>query len=256
MLPAGRVVSAAVGPPVPAAIFGRALRQSLPQTLVDALDRISDQIAVDVFDPVLGADSVEQSARIFEQVFPKFRDYYVSTLFILWGFFQEDQQRFSALTMRSFAESESLIRASGPGWIGQDATLNALHGLGTVSRAAKAAIHVFDQTETGKVYVDASSGEPSANAIVGFAMAFSAVLAALAALASGRKTSARLENVAALAHWSKRYAVQTYHFTKSLGLVKPRRPIAPIGSSEQEDEFLAECGLDSYVEALTEDDQP
>jgi hypothetical protein len=78
------------------------------------LDRISDHIAVEIFDPLFCAASVEQSARTFERVFPKFRDYYVSTLLILWGFLHEDPQRFSALTIRSFEESENLIRKSGP----------------------------------------------------------------------------------------------------------------------------------------------
>src|SRR5437016_5081582 len=113
MLPGDRMVSAAVGPPVPAAALGRELRQSLPSTLVEALDKISDQIATEVFDPLLCAASVEQSARTFERVFPKFRDYYISTLLILLAFHQEDPERFSALTIRSFEESENFIRLNG-----------------------------------------------------------------------------------------------------------------------------------------------
>src|SRR5215469_15143937 len=112
IIPDGRMASAAVGPPVPFIALGNELRQSLPPTLLDALDRISDQIAMEIFDPLLSAASVDGSARTFEQVFPKFRDYYASTLLILWGFLQEDRQRFSALTIRSFAESENLVRAS------------------------------------------------------------------------------------------------------------------------------------------------
>lgn len=256
MLPAGRMASAAVGPPVPASGLGSELRQSLPPTLIEALDRISDQIALEVFDPLLCAASVEQSARTFEQVFPKFRDYYVSTLLILWGFLQEDPQRFSALTIRSFEESENLVRSSGPRWIGQDATWNALHALATITRVRKAALHLFDHQSSGGIQGNASAGEAWANSIVGFAMAFSAVLAALTALANGRKTSARLENAAALAQWSRSYAVKAYHFAKVLGLLKRAPPTAPIGSSDKEDEALAESGLDSYAAALLEDDRP
>src|SRR5579872_2121623 len=102
MLPAGRMASTAVGPPVPASALGSELRQSLPPALVEALDRISDQIALEVFDPLLCAASVEQSAKTFERVFSEFRGYYISTLFLLWGFLQEDPQRFSTLTIRSF----------------------------------------------------------------------------------------------------------------------------------------------------------
>jgi hypothetical protein len=248
--------SATVGPPIPASALGRELRQSLPPTLVDALDRISDQIAVEVFDPLLCAASVERSARTFEQVFPRFRDYYASTLLIFWGFLQEDPQRFSALTIRSFEESENLIRASGPRWVGQDATLNALHALATITRVAKAAVRLWDGKAANNIHGDASSGEAWANSIIGFVMAFSAVLSALTALANGRKTSARLENVAALAHWSRNYAVRVYHFTKALGLLQTTPAAAPIGSSEAEDEVLAESGLESYAELLVKDDQP
>jgi hypothetical protein len=250
------MASAAVGPPVPSTALGKELRQSLPPTLLDALDRISDQIAVEIFDPLLCAASVERSARTFEQVFPKFRDYYASTLLILWGFLQEDPQRFSALTIRSFEESENLIRASGPHWIGQDATLNALQALATITRVAKAAVRLFDGKAVSDIHGDASSGEAWANWIIGFVMAFSAVLSALTAFSNGRKTSARLENAAALAHWSRNYAVRVYHFTKALGLLKTTPAATPIGSSESEDEMLAESGLDSYAEALFKDDRP
>ena len=92
--------------------------------------------------------------------------------------------------------------------------------------------------------------------IVAYVMPFSAVLASLTAFASGRRTKAKLENVATLAHWSKRFAVQAYHSTKAIGLLKTVRPGAPIGRSEEEDLILAEAGLDSYAEALAQDDQP
>jgi hypothetical protein len=247
---------AAVGPPASSIALGKELRQSLPPTLLDALDGISDQIAVEIFDPLLCAASVERSAKTFEQVFPKFRDYYVSTLLILGGFLQGDPQRFSALTIRSFEESENLIRAQGPHCIGRDPTWNALHALATITRVAKAAVRLFDGNAASDIQGDPSSVEAWANSIIGFVMAFSAVLSALTALANGRKTSARLENAAALAHWSRNYAVRVYHFTKALGLLKMTPAAAPAGSSEAEDEILAESGLDSYAEALVKDDQP
>ena len=133
------LASVAVGPIVPGATLpGNQLRRILPPALVVALDKIADQIGEEVFDPLLQAASVEQLARIFERVFPKFRDYYASTIFIVWGWLQEDPQRFSALTIRSFQESEHLIRSHGPRWIGRDASLNASHGLATITRVAKA----------------------------------------------------------------------------------------------------------------------
>jgi hypothetical protein len=87
-------------------------------------------------------------------------------------------------------------------------------------------------------------------------MAFSSVLAALTALENGRTTSARLENVASLAHWSKAYAAQAYHFTKALGLLKTSRPVSALGQTDEEDAVLAGAGLDDYAAALAQDDQP
>jgi hypothetical protein len=112
------------------------------------------------------------------------------------------------------------------------------------------------EIQASDIQADAATGEAWANSIVGFVMAFSAVLSALTALTNGRTTAARLENVAALAYWSRNYAGRVYHLTKTLGLLKTTPGAAPIGSSEVEDEILAESGLDSYAEALVKDDQP
>jgi hypothetical protein len=246
-----------MGPLVPAtAALGSELRQSLPPALLEALDKIGSQIEVEILDPLLCATSVEQSARTFERVFSKFRDYYASTLFILFGFLQEDLNRFSALTIRSFQESEHLIRAHGTHWIGQEASLDALQGLATVTRIAKAAAVFFDKGRVADLRPNESDAGPWADSIVAYVMAFSAVLATLTALSNGRPTPAKLDNVAALAHWSKGFAVQAYHLTKAIGLLKATRPAASIGRSDEEDLILAEAGLDSYAEMLAQDDQP
>ena len=256
VLPRGQML-ATVGPPVPAvAPLGRELRQSLPPALVEALSRIGDQIEIEILDPLLCAASVEQLAKTFEGVFPTFRDYYISAGLILWGSLREDARRFSALTIRGFQESEHLIRASGPHWIGQDASVNALSGLSTVIRVAKGVTKPVDQGGSGAVHANQSSAEPWTNSIVAYVMAFSSVLAALTALENGRTTSARLENVASLAHWSRNYAAQAYHFTKALGLLKTSRPVDAVGGSDEEDAALAGVGLDDYVAALAQDDQP
>ena len=248
---------ATVGPSVPTvAALDRELRQSLPPALVEALDKIGDQVRVEVLDPLLCGASAEQLARTFERIFPKFRDYYVSTILIMWGFLQEDPQRFSALTIRSFQQSEDLIRACGPHWIGQDASLNALHGLATIIRIAKVGTRLFDREMSAEIRADESSVEQWTNSIIAYAMAFSSVLASLTALANGRTASGRLENVATLANWSKSYAVRAYHFTKVIGLLKRTPPDGPVGPSEDEDLVLAEAGLDSYADMLRQDDRP
>jgi hypothetical protein len=219
---------------------------------MEALDKIGSQIEIEILEPLLCAASVEELARTFERVFPKFRDYYVSTVLIMWGFLQEDAERFSALTVRSFQQSEDLIRRRGSHWIGQDASMNALLGLATIIRVARAATRIIDRERSAELQIS----EPWANSIVAYAMAFSSVLAALTALENGRTTSARLDNVGSLAHWSKSYAAQAYHFAKTLGILKTSRPAAPIGPSDGEDAVLAEAGLDGYVETLAQDDQP
>jgi hypothetical protein len=254
ILPEGRTPSATVGPTVPAgAAFRGELRQSLPPALVDALDRIGDQIDVEILDPLLGAGSVDQLAQVFERVFPKFRDYYVSTILIVLGWLQEDSQRFSALTIRNFQRAERLIRSHGPHWIGQDASLNALHGLATMSRVAKAATAFAGKQ--ADLAPNGLNAEIWANTLVAYAMAFSAVVSCLATLADGRVPAAKLENAAVLAQWSKSYATKAYHLAKTAGLLKAQRPSAPVGCSDYEDLMLAEAGLDSYCEGLAQDDR-
>jgi hypothetical protein len=131
-----------------------------------------------------------------------------------------------------------------------------LHALATITRIAKAAIRLVDPKAAGDIQADASVGEAWANSIGGFVLAFSAVLSALTALANGRRTSARLENAAALAHWSRNYAGSVYHLTKTLGLLTMTPAAAPIALGEAEDEILAESCLDSYANTLIEDDRP
>jgi hypothetical protein len=195
-------------------------------------------------------------ARSFERLFPTFRDYYISTVLILWGFLREDAQRFSALTIRGFQEAEHLIRAGGPHGIGQDASLNALSGVATVIRVANGVTRLVDQDGSAALHANQSSAEPWANSIIAYVMAFSSVLAALTALENRRTTSARLENVASLVHWSRNYAAQSYHFTKALGLLKTSQTVGPVGQSNEEDAVLAGAGLDDYAAALAQDDQP
>jgi len=89
-----------------------------------------------------------------------------------------------------------------------------------------------------------------------YAMTFSPVLLALSALSNGHAMPGRLENVAVLAEWSKSYLAQAFHLTKVIGLLKTTPPSGPIGPREDEDLLLAEGGLDSYAEALPEDDRP
>jgi len=86
-------------------------------------------------------------------------------------------------------------------------------------------------------------------------MAFSAVAACLATLADGRLPSAKPENAAVLAQWSKSYATKAYHLAKTAGLLKARRPSAPVGRSDDEDFMLADAGLNSYCEGLAQDDR-
>jgi hypothetical protein len=227
----------------------------LPPALVEALDKIGGQIDVEVFDPLLCAASVEELAETFGRVFPKFRDYYLSTLLIMWGVLQEDAKRFSLLTIGSFRASEDLIRVHGPQWIGRDAGLEALRGLATIIRVAKAASRVLEEGRPTELRVEESRAASWADSIVAYALAISVVVASLNRLASGRPSAVTEGNLATLAHWSNDYAAQAYHLTKVIGLLNPKRPGGPIGASENEDLVLAEAGLDSYAEMLREDDQ-
>ncbi len=81
---------------------------------------------------------------------------------------------------------------------------------------------LVDKERVADFHPNESHAEPWANSIVAYVMAFSALLSALTALEAGRTAAAKLENLAMLAHWSKRYAVQAYHLAKVLGLLKTR----------------------------------
>ena len=115
---------------------------------------------------------------------------------------------------------------------------------------------LFDREWAAEHRVNESRAEPWANSIIAYAMAFSSVLSAMTALANGRTTASKLENVAMLAHWSKSYAVQAYHSSKLIGLLNTAKPNGQVGMGEEEDLALADAGLDNYAEMLRQDDRP
>ena len=90
-------------------------------------------------------------------------------------------------------------------------------------------MRIFVRKAASDIQADVPAGEAWTNSIAGFVMAFSAVLSALTALTNGRTTSARLQNVAALAHWSRNDAGRVYHLAKTLGLLRTTPVAAPIG---------------------------
>jgi hypothetical protein len=250
-----RVASAMWGPPVPATVaLGSDLRHGLPPALVEAIDKIGGQIATDILDPLLCSVSGEQAATTFERVFPRFRDYYLSTALIMWGFLERDPRRLSDLTVQSFHEMENLIRTEGPRWIGSYATPNLLHGLATMIRVTKAATRMLDPA--AQVHqIDESQAESWANSIIAYSLTMSTVLVGLTALIEGRPSPARLETIATIAHWSKIFAVKAYHLTKVMGLLRTASPGNPIRPEDDEDDLsVAAIGLDSYAESLRQDD--
>jgi len=264
ILPTGRP-PATIGPAVPtSSTLNAELRQALPPALVSALDRLGEQIQIEVLEPLLCSGSTDDLRSVFERLFPRFRDYYLSTVLIIWANFEQDPQRFSAFTLRSFQASEKLIQAEGPKWMGEPATLDALLALFTITRTAKAAIRI-----TGRTTLNTSQegAERWANWVVAFGMAFSGVVYSLNLLAAERTTAVRLENIATLAHWAKTYAVQCYHDAKELGLLyAPQQPdsfadrdtarTASLPGGTDADELeLAEAGLAGYNEMLRQDEQ-
>jgi hypothetical protein len=238
-----------------AAALGEELRRSLPPTLVEALDKIGDRIRVEILDPLLCANSDEDLAATFEGVFPKFLEYYVQSIQILQGSLQEDVQRLSALTIRGFRDSEDLIRASGAKWMGQPATLNALQGLSTVAGIAKAAIRRWQEGSAVGIGTERAELERWAKSLISYWMAYAAVHASLTTLTSGHPTSARLDNVALLANRSNRHALEAYHLSKVIGLLKVTPFKGPVDHGDEEDIILANTGLEDYVEELRKYDK-
>ena len=238
-----------------AAAVGEELRRSLPPSLVEALDKISDQISLEIMDPLLCAGSEKELTETIERVFPKFRDLYVLSILILQGSLREDVRQFTDLTIRRFRESEELVRSSGPQWIGQPATLNALQGLSTVAGIVKAAIRRWQDGSLVGIGREPSQLEDWANSLVSYRMTYLAVQSSLTLLMSGRPTSAKLHNVVALANQSNRYAVHAYHLSKVVGLLKPTPARGPIDHGNEDDIMLANAGLESYVKALDQYDK-
>src|SRR5258708_30237160 len=133
VLPTGRIAPATLGLAVPATgALGKEIRKAYPHAFREAVERVDDEIQIEILDPLLGAASVEQLAETFERLYPKFRDYYVSTLLILWACLEEDPRRFSALTIRTFQEPEQLIRNGGQQWLAPAATPHPLMVLDTI----------------------------------------------------------------------------------------------------------------------------
>lgn len=254
-LPTGKAEPVALGPVVPPATgLGTELREALPRGVVEALEKLGDQIRIEVLEPIVCAETLDALVRAFERLYPRFQAYYSSTILIIWASVAQDPQRFSALTMRGFHESESLIRDKGPQWIGSDGTSQALAALTTIRRVAKAASELINPAVAEKVQPDPSVLAEWANAVVAFGLAFSVVVASLQALISGNAISGRLQNIVQLAHWSKAYAGKAYHLAKVIGLLKPVSPERPITENDDEDLELAEAGLDDYSKLLLAED--
>jgi len=269
ILPSGRL-SATIGPAVPATTtLGSEVRSSLPTGLVEALDRVGDQIKIDVLDPLLGSADLQELTGTFARLFAKFRDYYVSTVLILWANLEGDPQRFSALTLGTFRVSQNLISQHGPKWIGEDGTSSALQGLATTIRIAKASTNlVVTPQTTASIQPSQEIAEHWATSLIAFSMAFSGVLSSLSALASGKATTARLENIVTLAHWSRTYAARAYHSAKVMGLLRAPGPPPfraaqrqgegmvelPLTETTDEDVALAEAGLADYHRLIREEE--
>jgi hypothetical protein len=165
------------------------------------------------------------------------------------GSLRENPKQFSDLSVRSLRDARDLISSTATHWIGADASLAVLRGLDAMIRVVNA------MKRAPQLPVDESVAEEWANSIIAYMLAFSSVLAALKALSSRQSASTRIENVAALAHWSKSYAITAYSLSKSLGLLRPPTPTGPLPVSDEEDIMLANAGLDSYLEALVNYEQ-
>ena len=265
ILPSGRA-PATIGPVVLATTTpGSEVRQALPPGLVEALDRVGDQIQIDVLDPLLCSAGLQELTETFERLFAKFRDYYVSTILMMCANLEGDPQRFATLTLGTFRESENLIVRQGPKWIGEDGALNALQGLATITRIAKAATkRLLKPQTTAGLQPSHEAGEQWATSSIAFWMAFSGVLSALSALTNGKATTARLENVVTLAHWSRHYAARAYHSAKMVGILQAPGPPAvraltpvdlPFTEIAEEDVALAEAGLADYRRLIRDEER-
>jgi hypothetical protein len=216
------------------------------------LDKLRDQIQIEILDPLLCAPSREQLAQSFDRLFPVYVHYYLSSALILWGHVHGDAQRFSALTIRSYREAEHLISDAGPHWIGQNAALTAVQGMTNIIRVSKATLRLLEGAR--EVKANPNDALLWSKSVMAYGMAFSSVLSAITALANGT-ISPKLENIATLAEWSKAFSVQAYHLTKVMGLVKEPGHTAPLPESTDEDIALVNADLEDFAEMLVAEDR-
>jgi hypothetical protein len=162
-----------LGPPVlGAAALGLKLRQSLPPAIIDALDNIGSQIEVEILEPLLRACIHRAVGEDFRTSVPKVQGLLCLDDLHAMGRITRSSAGFSALTIRSFQESEKLILAQGTCWIGQEASLNALQGLASVTRIARAATVFLGKESPAGFHANISDAERWANSVVAYVLAF------------------------------------------------------------------------------------
>lgn len=225
------------------------LHQVLPVATIEVVDRLWAQIRTQILDPLLYAGSVEEAARTFERLYPKFWDYYLSSILTVWAALEEDPQRLSSLTIPAFEASQHILRERGPRWLGQETTLTALFGLHTITRVSRVATRFLEQEKVQlTVLLDEDLAREWATWIIAYGMAASGVLCSLT---SGKRLRGRRDNITQLAYWSKGYAVKVYDLAKHIGLLQILPPPGPSQeASDEEDLLLAEVGLDDYRQLL------
>ena len=225
------------------------MRSVLPPALFDALDRLADQVRIEVVNPLLAAESAAGLRLVFEREYRQFGFFYGSSTLMILGHLEPRAERVAPLLQQSLEGQQSLVRTHGPRWMGQDATLHLLMSFASMARLARVVAEGSPPDATFRF------DEELEGAVVSYAMASTAALAGLSALAAGETAVVRLENLSILAHWSRAYATRAQHLAKLAGLLAPCPERVFTCEEDQDERELAEAGIEDYAALLAVEDR-
>lgn len=247
-------VSGPAFPPIgipffPGGISRDVLERVLPPAIVKLIEALVGQIESEVVDPLLYGTPPEQLGKTFEQVYRKFVPQYLSAAYVLVSQLDRNPQQLTTFAAQGFFAADRTLRERGPALIGPEATTAALMGLAIMTRITRRAI-ATPAAIVAKAPQDAASQ---------WAFHALAHLLTLTTVVSFLSREEHLRgggiNASILAHWSRNYAQHVYHLSKRVGLVTPTGPTAPIPSeNDEENQWLAEAGLNTYRDLLTSED--
>ena len=237
-------------PPVGIPLSRAALEhEAMPPGSLQVLDGVFRQIENLVLEPLLyGAKPAELSTTFVRQ-YRRFVPAYISGIMALVAALDQDPQRVWALAMRGFSEASRTLRERGRDRIGAEPTLAALMAIDTMTRVTHRAI-------SSPVELVSSGQKEIVNQWAPLALSHVlCLIAVISFLSRDEQLPGGAVNASVLAGWSKGYAMQVHHLSKSLRLLTPAAPLGPLPTEgDEENQRLADAGLEDYRQLLAQEE--